>query len=101
MPLGQLAGHPLGQPAGVDEDQRRAVRADQLGEAVVDLPPDLARHHRFERRGRHLERQIAGAAVAGVDDRALAAFGADQKSRHGLDRLLRRRQADAQQLVAG
>ena len=31
-------------------------------EAVVDLLPDLARHHRFERRGRQLEREVARAA---------------------------------------
>ena len=62
---------PLGQPAGVDEDERRAMRLDQFGEAVVDLAPDLARHDRFERRRRHLDRQIARAAMAGVDDRAV------------------------------
>ncbi len=70
-PLRQLPRHPLGQPAGVDEDQRGAVRLDQLGQAVVDLLPDLARHHRFERRGRDFESEIARPAVAGIDDRAL------------------------------
>ena len=39
--------------------------------AVVDLLPDLAGHHRFERRGGNLEGEIARPAVAGVDDRAL------------------------------
>ena len=58
-PLRQRAGGALGHAAGVDEDQRRAVRLDQLGDAVVDLLPDLARHDRFERRGRQFEREIA------------------------------------------
>ena len=43
---------------------------DQVGEARVDLQPHLVRHHRFERRRRHLERQVARSHVAGVDDRA-------------------------------
>ena len=155
-PLRQLPRRPLGQPAGVDKDQGGAVRLDQLGQAVIDLLPDLARHHRFERRGRDFESQIARPAVAGIDHRALrtgrairvvwpamlllsplrpggegqteggrdwgsgahltlpslragplplppegrrgaSAAGPDQKSGDRLDRLLRRRQADAQQ----
>ncbi len=44
----------LGHAPRVDEDQRRAVRLDQLGEPIVDLLPDLVRHHRFERRAREL-----------------------------------------------
>ena len=44
------------------------MRLDQLGQSVIDLLPDFARHHRFERRGRDFELEIAGAAVAGVDD---------------------------------
>ncbi len=48
-PFRELARHPLGEAAGIDEDQRRAVRLDQLGQPVVNLLPDFARHHRFER----------------------------------------------------
>ena len=48
--LGQLTRRPLGHAARVDEDQGRAMRLDQLGQPVIDLLPDLARHHRFERR---------------------------------------------------
>ena len=55
--LGELAGHALDHPARVDKDQRRAMRRDQLGQPVIDLLPDLARHHRFERRGGHFELQ--------------------------------------------
>jgi len=98
--LGELARRALGHAARVDEDQRGAMRRDELGEAVIDLLPDLARHHGFERRGRHFEGEVAVAAVAGVDDAAagLGAF-ADEKPRDGLDRLLRRRETDAQQAV--
>ena len=59
-------------PPRVDEDERRAVRLDQLREAVVDLLPDVARHHGFERRRRQLEARSRVAPVADVDDRALA-----------------------------
>ena len=38
--LVQRAGEPLGQPAAVDEDQRRAVRANQLEQPRVDRRPD-------------------------------------------------------------
>ncbi len=68
--LGQLTGHPLHQPAGVDKNQGGAVRGDKLGQPVIELLPDLARHHRLERRGWDLEGEIARPAMAGVDDRA-------------------------------
>ena len=78
---------------------------DQTGQAVVDLPPDLARHHGFQRRGGNLEGEIARPAMAGIDDRAGLArpavrASAGEKARDLLDRLLGRREADAQQPVA-
>ena len=99
------ARHPLGQPAGVDEDQCGAMRLDQLRQASIDLLPDFGRHHRFERRVRNFEREVARAAVAGVDDRAIGArravrAGADQKARHRFDRLLGGGEADALQPAA-
>ena len=63
--LGELAGDPLRHAAGVDEHQRRAVLLDQRGEAVVDLGPDLVRHHRFERRIGHFD----ASGRAGADGR--------------------------------
>ncbi len=92
--LRELPRGALGHPAGIDEHQRRAVRPDQLGYPVIDLLPHLRRHDRLQRRGRDFEREIAGADVTGVDDRAPArAIGAGpgQESRHGIDWLLRRR----------
>ena len=97
--LGQVARGALGHAARVDEDQRRSVREGELGEPRVDLLPHFVRHDRFERRGRHLDREIAGTDVPGIDDRAIVALAAvafaDQKTRDLLDRLLRGRQADA------
>ena len=49
-PVRQLPGDTLGQPACVDEDQRRAMRVGEFHQAIIDLVPDLARHHGFERR---------------------------------------------------
>ena len=45
----------------------RVVRCsrDQLGQSIVDQRPDFARHHRFERRRRNLDLQVAVADVAG------------------------------------
>ena len=101
MRLGQLVRHALRKPPRVDHDERRAMRLDQLDEAVVDLFPHLGRHHRFERRARHFDREIDLALVAAVDDRALAfRLGADEELRDLFDRLLRRRQADALELAS-
>ena len=105
-PLGKVARDALGHPPRVDEDERGAMRLDELREALVDLLPHFRRHHRFERRGRDFQRQVARPVVADVDDRHLGGgaavrAGADQQTRDRLDRILGRRQADAQQPVAG
>ena len=101
----QLARHALGHASRVDEHQRGAVRLDQLHQPVVDLLPDLGGHHGFQRRVRHFQHQIARALVAGVDDRDLGGGRAvrrrsDQQVRDRLDRILRRGQPDADQVVA-
>ena len=72
------------------------------GQPVIDLRPDLARHHRLQRRVRDFEIEIARALVAGIDDcrlsrRRAVGAGADQEMRDGLDRVLRGREADALQ----
>ena len=64
---------------------------DQLGQPVVDLLPDLARHHRFERRGGDFESEVAGAAMTGIDDRDLslsAPGGGEGRGEVGDDRAL-------------
>ena len=86
QPLGQRAGDALGHAARVDEYQRGAMRFDQAQEPVVNLLPDLGRHHRFERRAGNFDRQIARALMPGVDDRRLSGglavrVGPDQKMR--------------------
>jgi hypothetical protein len=95
--LAQMARRPLGHPAGVDEDQGRAVHQDQLGDAAVDLLPLVVRHHRAERRRRDLEREVALLRIADVDDPAIGIGRADQEARDLVDRLLGRRHADAGQ----
>jgi len=103
--LGQVARRALGQTPRIDEDQRGAVLAHQLGEPVVDLLPDFARHHRLEGRRRQLDRQVARPNVARVDDRAGRHAGrvgpvADQEARNLLDRFLRGRQPDSHRVRA-
>ena len=66
--LGQVARRALGHAPRVDEHERRAVLLREVREALVDLLPHLGGHHRLERRRGHLERQVALADVAGVDD---------------------------------
>ena len=62
--VGELARRPLGHPARIDENERRPVFPDQIGQAPVDLIPHLCRHHRFEGRVGDLQRQIARAPVS-------------------------------------
>ena len=54
---------------------------DQLRKPVVNLIPDLGRHHRFERPARHLDAEVAAAPMADVDDQRAAPGlpGADQE----------------------
>jgi hypothetical protein len=42
----------------------------QLSESVIDQFPAVVRHHRFERHGGHLDREIACTGVPDVDDGA-------------------------------
>ncbi len=55
-PLAEMARGALGHAPRVDEDQRRPVQQDQLGDAAVDLLPLVVRHHR---------RRAASAAARG------------------------------------
>ena len=103
--LGQLARHALAHAAGVDEDERGPVRADEAREPVVDLAPDLVGHDRFERRVRRLDREVARPLMSGVDDRDLGRRlavrrRADQQAGDLGDRILRGREPDALQPVA-
>ena len=52
------AGDALGHLAGVHEDERRAVLADELRDARVDLLPLLVRADGRERRGWDLDREV-------------------------------------------
>ena len=102
----------LGAAAVVDEDDRRAVLADQAQELGVDRRPDRAARrlaarerssgsvrtapwlgldHRLDR---HVDLQVERLAHAGVDDPARAPR-ADQEAPDLLERVLRRRQPDA------
>ena len=102
--IAQVTREALGHPPRVDEHQRRAMRRDQLGQAVVVLLPHLVRHHRFERRPRDFQAEIDLAAMAlrrqsGNRPRPELStpLVPDQKPRDFLNRLLRRGQADAKQ----
>jgi hypothetical protein len=108
----------LGELAGVDEDQRRAVLVDECLDALVDLVPGFVGADIAQRGVGELEAEVELAEVPGVDRRygarlsesilfALVALFAAlcrarfarrhtaEKLSHARDRLLRRAQADA------
>ena len=93
-PLAELVREPFGEPAGVDEDERRAVLADQLGDAVEHVGHLLGRRDGLELALGQLEGEIEVALVADVDDRRQRPV-ADEQAADRLDRPLRGGQPDA------
>ena len=122
--LVQRRREPLGQAAAVDEDHRRAVRADELDQPRVDRRPDRTARGAAPRRARtgsprlaearhvldrDLDRQLEGFPGSGVDDldRArlhgpvpAADLSAAEEARDLLERALGGREADALQRAA-
>ena len=94
--LAEVTAQAFGQSPGVDENQRGAVFAGQLGEAVVNQLPDIVGHHCRQRHWRHFDAEVPWAGVADVDDLARPT-GTDQKPRHGVDGFLCGGQTDAGQ----
>jgi len=92
----EVSAQAFGEAPGIDENQRGAMFAGQFGEPVINQLPDIVSHHRRQRHRRHFDAQIPWPGVADVDDLA-GAISADQKPRHGLDRLLCGGQTDAGQ----
>src|SRR5215470_14703932 len=100
-PFRQMPGHALDHATRVGEDQSRAVFADELGQSIVDLPPDLGRHDRFEWGRWDLDGQIPLATMTKVDNlaatgRTVAGPRTDQELRHPGNGFLRCGQADPQ-----
>ena len=88
-------GDALHQPAGVDEDQRRPVAPDQLGDAVQGGVPLLVGGDGAQLPSRELQRQVDLPGVARIDDETaaparLSAF-THQEPGHLLDGALRGR----------
>ena len=99
-PLGQLVGDALHHPAGVDEDQGRAVGTHQVGDVVQGLGPLLVGGNWAKLPGRQLYRQVQVASVARVHNQAVgsAVLGevvvAHQEAGHLLNGLLCGRQSN-------
>ena len=99
-PLGERVGGPLREPPRVHEDERRAVRAHELGDPVVRLAPEVVRGDRRELVPRDLDAEVEGAAAPGLHDGAagppgaVGPLGADEEARHLLDRVHRRGEAN-------
>ena len=91
--LVEAQGQPLREASVVDEDDRRAVRADELEDLGVDRRPDrllLLRLAHVVERDDHLQVELLGAA--GVHELDLAA--ARDEPADLLERTLRGREAD-------
>ncbi len=103
--VGELARDAFGHAPRVDEHERRAVLRNEFGEARVNFRPGFLRHHRFKRRTRNFEAQIAPALMACVDDRDFRGgpavrSGAGEEIGDGANWILRGGEADALQAVA-
>src|SRR5262249_26141120 len=89
--LTQYAREPSRDPfrelSRVDEDERRAMRLDEVGDSLEDFLPGLARTHGGERRFGDLERQIERASVSHVHQFA-APSRANEEIRDIFDRFL-------------
>ena len=100
----ERAGHAFHQAPRVDEDERGAVRGDQLGEAVVDLRPLLGGGHGGELAARDLDVQVELARLALVHYHTVRlALSVDvprahEEARDFLDGILRGGEADPLQL---
>ena len=104
-PLGQAVRDALGQRAGVDEDQRRAVLLDQLAQTVVDAVPEVVGGDRGERHIGRLHPELQLALMAEVQNLALqrtaVVVQAGQEGGDLVHRLLRGGEADAHRAPLG
>ena len=91
--LAELVRDALGETAGVDEDERRAVLAHMGSDLVQDVCHLLGARDRLELAVRQLDREVEVALVAGVDDLGQRPI-ADEQPGDRLDRPLRRGQTD-------
>src|SRR4051794_13389386 len=87
--LGQAGRDTLGKLARVDEDERCAMRLNEVGDPPINLVPLLVRAHRRQRRGRNLDGDIHRAAMTDIYEIAFAP-NADEEAGHLTERLLRR-----------
>ena len=99
--LGQLVGHPLHQPSGVDEDQGCLVGLDQAGHPVKGLAPGLVAGDGAQFPFGKLDGQVDLPGVAGVDNQTVRSpigpnvVASHQEPPHFVDGALGRRQPDA------
>ena len=68
-PFRQVMRHSLRQTAGVHEDQRGAMLAHELRDAVVDFIPHLMRRDRAQFAGGNFDGKVELALVADLHDR--------------------------------
>ena len=100
-PFAEVPRQPFRQAPCVHEHQRRPMRGDERGQAVVVLLPHLVRHHGVECRARQLDGQVHRAPVADVDDGAARGVAGGEKPGDFLDWRLGRREPDPLQRAIG
>ena len=86
--LREVMRDPLCEPARVHENQRRAMRQNQVREPVVSLRPHFVTRHRSEFIFRNFNREIQFSAMPAIQDAEL--FVWVDKTRHFFNRPYRR-----------
>src|SRR5215831_10007283 len=77
--LGKMMRDAFGEPARVDEDQRRAMSENQFTKPIVDLAPHLIARDGAEFVLRHFDCNIQFAAMTAIDNADLF-VGCDKAS---------------------
>jgi len=93
--LGEVQGHALDEPSRVHEDEGGAVRAGQLGHAIVDLAPLLVGAHRPQLVAQHFHGEVEVAPLAHVHEGGEGTPRAHEEARRRLDRTDGGREPDA------
>ena len=98
---GEMMAHALGQSARVHKDQRRAMMAGEIGNALVNLVPHFIRRYGAKLAAGHLDAQIKRPALRDVDDIGQRLIGSRQELRDELNWLLRGGKANSRGAGSG
>src|SRR4029077_2705669 len=99
--LFEMVRDAFGKAARIDEHERRAVLANELGDAIVDFVPHFMRGDRTEFAGGNFNREVEDALVADLDDNGIRTATASEEMGNQFDWLLGGGEADAHRRTIG